>query len=303
MKRDVPPRSENEQAYGRQSGWASDFAVLVKARLSLLVVFTTAIGFHVGAGGLKPLSGFLSAVLGTALAAGSAAALNQWMESDVDQLMERTRNRPLAAGRWGRTSGLWVGIALGVAGVGVIWATLPRLAACLAAANILVYLAFYTPMKRRSWWCVLVGAVSGALPPVIGWAATGSTEKWAAWVLFGILFFWQMPHFLAIAWMYSEEYQKAGFVMLKPGDEAGFATALQALVYAVLLAAVTFVPVFLGKTAVFYSFAAGLLNLMFCGSALVFFVERSRVSARRLFFMSIIFLPVLLGLLAFSQRP
>ncbi len=302
MKRDVPPQTQNEPADGEQPSWMSDFSVLVKTRLSLLVVFTTAIGFHIGAGDLKPLSGFLFAVLGTALAAGSAAALNQWMESDVDQLMERTRSRPLAAGRWGRSSGLWVGIAFGVAGVGVIWATLPRLAAWLAAATILVYLAFYTPMKRRTWWCVLVGAVSGALPPVIGWAATGSAEQWAAWVLFGILFFWQMPHFLAIAWMYSEEYQKAGFVMLKPGDTDGFATALQAFVYSILLAAVTFVPVFLGKTAGFYSLAAGLLNLMFCGSALVFFVERSRVSARRLFFMSIVFLPVILVLLAFAWR-
>ena len=302
MKRDVSSRSLDESAADNPSGWASDFSVLVKARLSLLVVFTTAIGFYVGAGGLKPFSGFLFAVLGTALAAGSAAALNQWLESDVDQLMERTRNRPLAAGRWGRSSGLWVGIALGVAGVGMLWATLPPLAACLAAATILVYLALYTPMKRRSWWCVLVGAVSGALPPVIGWASTGSTEGWAAWVLFGILFLWQMPHFLAIAWMYNEEYQKAGFVMLKPGDAGGGATALQAVVYAILLAAVTFVPVFLGKTAGFYPYAAGLLNLLFCGSALVFFVERSRVSARRLFFMSIVFLPVMLLLLAFARR-
>lgn len=276
--------------------------MLVKARLSLLVVFTTAVGFYLGASGIRPFAGFLFAVFGTAMAAGSAAALNQWVESEVDQLMERTRNRPLAAGRWGRSAGLWLGITLGIAGVGILWVTLPHLAAWLALATIVVYLAIYTPMKRRSWWCVLVGAVSGALPPVIGWASTGSSEYWAAWVLFGILFFWQMPHFLAIAWMYSEEYEKAGFVMLKPGDGEGFATALQALVYAVLLAVVTFVPVFLGKVTVVYSVAAGLLNLMFCGSALVFFVERSRVSARRLFFMSIVFLPVMLLLLAFSRR-
>jgi protoheme IX farnesyltransferase len=149
---------------------------------------------------------------------------------------------------------------------------------------------------------VIVGAVSGALPPVIGWAASGSQELWLAWVLFGILFCWQMPHFLAIAWMYRDEYRQAGFVMLKPDDEDGIATAWVALIFAVVLAAVSLVPVFTGPPSGVYRIGALLLNLFFCAAAIVFLVERSRVSARRLFFMSIIYLPLILSLLAVTRR-
>jgi protoheme IX farnesyltransferase len=158
-----------------------------------LVVFTTGIGFAVGAGDSSTLLDFFFAILGTSLAAASAGALNQWLESDVDRLMERTKERPLATGRWSRARGLCIGILLGVLGVGTLWVKLPGAASWFALATIGVYLALYTPLKRHSAWCVLVGVVSGALPPVIGWAATGSEEKWLAWVLFGILFCWQMP--------------------------------------------------------------------------------------------------------------
>jgi protoheme IX farnesyltransferase len=280
-----------------------DFAVLTKARLSLMVVFTTAIGYVVGAAG-RPIGwGLLFAVLGTSLAAASAGALNQWMEADVDRLMERTRNRPLPAGRMRPVQALWVGIALGVLGVGELLLTLPRMAAWLALATIGVYLVLYTPLKRKSAWCTYVGAVSGAIPPVIGWSAAEPTEAWGGWVLFGILFLWQIPHFLAIAWMYRDEYRGAGFVMIKSDDEDGFVTALQAFCFALALAAVTLIPAWIGQASALYRGGAVLLNLLFCGSALVFLLERSRVSARRLFFMSITFLPVLLGLLAFSRRP
>ena len=279
-----------------------DFAILTKARLSLMVVFTTAIGYIVGAAG-RPIGwGLLFAVLGTSLAAASAGALNQWMEADVDRLMERTRNRPLPAGRMRPVQALWVGIALGVLGVGELLLTLPRLAAWLALATIGVYLVLYTPLKRKSAWCTYVGAVSGAIPPVIGWSAAEPTEAWGGWVLFGILFRWQIPHFLAIAWMYRDEYRGAGFVMIKSDDEDGFVTALQAFCFALALAAVTLIPAWIGQASTLYRGGAVLLNLLFCGSALVFLLERSRVSARRLFFMSITFLPVLLGLLAFSRR-
>ncbi len=304
MKRDK--KADSSVSHPENSGstvsWSADFSTLTKARLSLLVVFTTGIGFCVGAGGISPWKDLVLALLGSSLAAASAGALNQWMESDVDQLMERTKNRPLAAGRWRRSTGLWWGVALGVLGVGLLWATLPVQAAFFALATIVVYLLLYTPLKRKSAWCVLVGGVSGGLPPVIGWSATGSHESWAAWVLFGILFFWQMPHFLAIAWMYKDEYRQAGFVMLKSDDEDGLATASQALGCALALAAVTFTPVVLGKDTGMYKGGCLLLNLLFCGSALVFLVERSRVSARRLFFMSIIYLPLMLGLFAVSRR-
>ena len=281
---------------------SGDFATLTKARLSLLVVFTTAIGFFVGAKGDVVWVDLLSAIFGTSLAAASASALNQWMESDVDQLMERTKMRPLAAGRWARSSGLWVGVILGTLGIGMLWFMLPRLAPVFAIATIGVYLLLYTPLKRRSAWCVLVGAVSGALPPVIGWAATGSQEVWTAWVLFGVLFCWQVSHFLPIAWMYRDEYRDAGFVMLKSDDEDGIATASQSLVFALFLAAVTLVPLLHGQTSMLYRLGTILLNVVFCGTAVVFLIERSRVSARRLFFTSIIYLPLFLGLFAFTRR-
>ena len=296
-----PVVSLGEEAAGG-STVLGDFAVLTKARLSLMVVFTTAIGYIVGAAGRPVGWGLLFAVLGTSLAAASAGALNQWMEADVDRLMERTRNRPLPAGRMRPLQALWVGIALGVLGVGELFLTLPRMAAWLALATIGVYLVLYTPLKRKSAWCTYVGAVSGAIPPVIGWSAAEPTEAWGGWVLFGILFFWQIPHFLAIAWMYRDEYRGAGFVMIKSDDEDGFVTALQAFCFALALAAVTLIPAWIGQASTLYRGGAVLLNLLFCGSALVFLLERSRVSARRLFFMSITFLPVLLGLLAFSRR-
>ncbi|MCX8512359.1 MAG: heme o synthase [Chthoniobacteraceae bacterium] len=279
----------------------ADVSTLTKARLSLLVVFTTAVGYCVGNHNGPVQYALLFAVLGTSLVAASAGALNQWMEADVDGLMERTRSRPLPVGRWSRSSVLVLGLLLGFMGVALLWVTLPPLTAVLAVATLFVYLLVYTPLKRHSSLCVLVGAVSGALPPVIGWAASGSQEAWAAWVPFGILFCWQMPHFLAIAWMYRDEYREAGFVMLPPNDDEGLFTASQALIFAILLSAVTFAPVWLGKVGVLYKVGATLLNICFCGASLVFLMERSRVSARRLFFMSIVYLPLMLSLLAFSR--
>lgn len=279
----------------------ADLVQLTKARLSLMVVFTTAIGYIVGGGGFS--TGLLLAVLGTSLAACSAGALNQWMEVDVDRLMERTSKRPLPAARMTRRTAFWFGTVLGVLGVGILYLSAQPLAAGLALTTILVYLLLYTPLKRKSSSCTLVGAVSGALPPVIGWAAASPAENWGAWVLFGVLFLWQIPHFLAIAWMFKDEYRQAGFVMIKPSDEDGRHTAAQALLFAIALAIVAFVPVWLERVNLFYKIGAAILNLLFCGSSLVFLLERSRVSARRLFFMSIVYLPLALGLIAFARKP
>jgi len=280
-----------------------DLFILTKARLSLMVVFTTAVGFCVGSNGPWIAMPLFYAVLGTSLAAASAAALNQWMEADVDRLMERTRERPLPAGRMRKGNALWLGLLLGVLGVGVLWLKSTQLAAGLAFLTILVYLGAYTPLKRRSAWCTLLGAVSGALPPVIGWAAADSSDRNMAYVLFGILFLWQIPHFLAIAWMYKHEYEEAGFVMLKRGDESGLFTAYQALGFSVLLALVAFVPAMLGRMSPFYNVGAGLANAMLAGSCVVFLLERSRGAARRLFFASIVYLPVMLLFLVFTRKP
>jgi protoheme IX farnesyltransferase len=274
-----------------------DVMQLTKARLSLMVVFTTMIGYFVGLGEGQPSWELLYAVVGTALAAASAAALNQFMEAEVDGLMERTKSRPLPAGRMRPLTALWFGVGFGVAGLGLLFALTPPMAGILAVATIAVYLLLYTPLKRRSPWCTIMGAVSGAIPPVIGWAAARPATDWGGWVLFGILFLWQIPHFLAIAWMCRDEYRQAGFVMLKKDDESGLFTSVQALVFALTLGALTLVPVWLGVASAGYRYGAIALDLLFCGSALVFVLERSRVSARRLFFMSILYLPLLLILL------
>ena len=279
-----------------------DLTILTKARLSLMVVFTTGAGYCLGANGNGTFIGFCVSVLGTALAAASAAALNQVIESDVDKLMERTRTRPLPAGRMSKGTALRLGVALGILGVGGLWITTSLLPAILSFVTILVYLFAYTPLKRRSAWCTLVGAVSGAIPPVIGWAASGSRELWPAGVLFGILFFWQIPHFLAIAWMYKDEYAGAGFIMLKPGDTHGTETAMEALCFALALAVVTFIPLLFVRMYSFYTVGAGFFNLLLCGSSVGFLIDRSRASARRLFFMSIIYLPAMLLLLMLARK-
>ncbi len=248
-----------------------DLFILTKARLSLMVVFTTAVGFCVGSNGPWIAMPLLYAVLGTSLAAASAAALNQWMEAEVDRLMERTRERPLPAGRIKKGSALWLGLLLGVLGVAMLWLKSTQLAAGLAFLTILVYL--------------------------------GASDRSMSYVLFGILFCWQIPHFLAIAWMYKHEYEAAGFVMLKRGDESGLFTAYQALGFSILLALVAFVPAMLGRMSPFYNVGAGLANAMLAGSCVVFLLERSRGAARRLFFASIVYLPVMLLFLVFTRKP
>ena len=286
----------------RRVSMVGDLAVLTKARLSSMVIFTTAIGYLLGSNGRGRPWDLLCTVLGTAFAAASAAALNQVMEADVDRMMERTKDRPLAAGRMRRLWGALFGLVLGGIGVGILWVWSGQLGAVLSFLTILIYLLAYTPLKRRSSWCTLVGAVSGALPPVIGWAAAPECENWVAYVLFGILFLWQIPHFLAIAWMYREEYESAGFVMLLREDSTGLFTACEALFFSLGLVGISIWLVAAGKVGSIFVIGAGILNLVFTGSCVVFLLERTRVAAKRLFFSSIVYLPGILVLLFLSKR-
>ncbi|RYD76906.1 MAG: protoheme IX farnesyltransferase, partial [Verrucomicrobiaceae bacterium] len=216
-------------------------------------------------------------------------------------LMERTKNRPLPGGRMKSGTALLFGIGMTIAGVAYLWILANPMSAYLAAATVVIYIAFYTPLKRRTAFCTIVGAVSGAIPPVIGWTAARPSLDLGAWVLFGILFTWQMPHFLAIAWMYRDEYAQAGFVMLKRDDRTGSATAIQSLAFTVALAAVSVVPFFSGSNGVVYLIGALVLNGVMLVFAMQFLVQRTRISARRLFFASIIFLPILLGLMVLTK--
>ncbi|MEA3188845.1 MAG: heme o synthase, partial [Chthoniobacter sp.] len=199
-------------------GLMNDLVTLTKARLSTLVLVTTLVGFCMGSTG--PFDWFLlfRVLFGTGLVAASAAVLNQFAERKVDRLMDRTQHRPLPSGRMHPGTALGLGVLLAVAGFIYMLNRVNTLSALLAAATLGVYLLLYTPLKRRTSFCVTVGAISGAIPPLIGWAAANPSLGPGAWILFGILFFWQMPHFLALAWIYRDEYAQAGFVMLRRGD-------------------------------------------------------------------------------------
>ncbi len=285
-------------------GLMSDLMTLTKARLSLLVIITTFVGFCMASAQQLDWLRLLNAIFGTTLATAAAGVLNQWTERQVDRLMERTKSRPLPAGRMNPSSALLLGIALTIAGVAWLWVTTNGLSAFLAAATVFVYLFLYTPLKRKTAFCTIVGAISGAIPPVIGWtAAQGDTPTvgLGAWVLFGILFAWQMPHFLAIAWMYRDEYAQAGFVMLKRDDISGLITALTSLLFALALGAICVVP-FLAEThGRIYLAGALLLNAVLLYYAMQFLLDRNRITARRLFFTSILYLPVILGLMVFTK--
>jgi protoheme IX farnesyltransferase len=294
----VPLEMERETA---EPGLWGDVLTLTKARLSLLVIITTLVGFCLASPSPMNWLLLLNALSGTALAAAGAAALNQWMEVRVDRLMERTRHRPLPAGRMKASTALGLGVTLSVAGAGWLAWTCSAMSAYLAAATVFIYIAFYTPLKRKTSLCTIVGAVSGAIPPMIGWAAASPSLDLGAWVLFGVLFTWQMPHFLAIAWMYRDEYAQAGFVMLRRDDATGSSTAFEALGFTFALVAVTLVPYWSGMLSDAYLGGALLLDAGMVGCALRFLMERSRPAARTLFFASIIFLPLLLGLMVVTQ--
>ena len=211
------------------------------------------------------------------------------------------RQRPLPAGRMRPRAALALGVVLGVAGVAWLWFTAHPMSAWLAAATILIYIAFYTPLKRKTSLCTIVGAVSGAIPPVIGWTAIRPSLDPGAWILFGILFTWQMPHFLALAWKYRDEYAQAGFVMLRRDDTSGCATALQSLLYTLALTAITVLPFCIGMNSGLYLAGALLLDAAMLVCAAQFLLDRSLPNARRLFLSSLLYLPLLLGLLVFTR--
>jgi protoheme IX farnesyltransferase len=284
-----------------EPGLLTDLMTLTKARLSLLVIITTFVGFCMASGRSLDWLMLFHAVFGTTLAAAAAAVLNQRIETKVDRLMERTRNRPLPAGRIKPSIALVLGVALGAAGVAYLWLTTNAMAAYLAAATIVIYIALYTPLKRKTSLCTIVGAISGAIPPVIGWTAVHPSFDLTAWVLFGILFTWQMPHFLAIAWMYRDEYAQAGFVMLPPADHGGSTTATHSLLYTLALMVITAIPFFAGVNNSIYLVFALLLDGVMVVCALRFLFDRSRPAARALFLASIVYLPLILGLMIFTK--
>ena len=270
-----------------------DFVALAKPRLNLLVVASTLVGYAMAPG--EPL-GFLrvcALLLGTGLVAGGASAFNQVIERDLDALMRRTRNRPLPGQRLQPVEGAFFGTVLTLVGLILIVASSNALAATVAAATLVSYVAIYTPLKRRTSFGTVIGAIPGALPPIIGWAAVTGTLPKEAWTLFGIMFLWQLPHFLAIAWMYREDYARAGFPMLPVIDPGGRSTGRQAVVYAAALVPLSLAPMLMRMTGQLYFAGALVLGLAFLWLTLRFAWTRSTRDARFVFFGSITYLPLL----------
>ncbi|MDQ2825109.1 MAG: heme o synthase [Verrucomicrobiota bacterium] len=280
---------------------ATDFAQLVKARLTLLVLLTTTVGFYLGAQNPINFLALFHAVFGTALAAAGAAALNQWWERRVDALMQRTKVRPIPAGRMSARAAFVIGALLAVSGIAYLALACNALAAFLAALTIILYIFAYTPLKRISTANTLVGAIPGAIPPMIGWVAARGELDAGAWSLFAILFFWQMPHFFALAWMYREDYARAGFRMMSGDDDTGTRTSSQSVLFCILLLVVAAVPAYLGLTSVLYLLISFALGGWFIAIAMKFHGRRSLPDARALFVTSIIYLPLLLGALVLTK--
>jgi protoheme IX farnesyltransferase len=285
-----------------KTGLLDDVMELVKARLSLLVLLTTLVGFLIAWRGPMPWVLLSATLVGTALCAGGAAALNQWMERDIDARMKRTRERPLPAGRMSPRDALLFGLLFSLSGIAILGLFANLRAAFLAFATIAIYIIVYTPMKRMSSLNTIVGAVPGALPPLIGWVAARGSYGLEGGLLFATLFFWQMPHFLAIAWMFRDDYKAGGCVMLTDGDADGSMTGRQALLYSICLLVISLLPGFLGFNSPLYFCGALLLGLGFSAFAAIFLLRRDRDSARNLFFASILYLPLLLGLLVATIR-
>jgi protoheme IX farnesyltransferase len=279
----------------------SDFAELVKARLTLLVLLTTAVGYYLAAASPINPAGLFHAVFGTALAAAGAAALNQWWERRLDALMQRTKTRPIPAGRMAPRDALILGCVLSFAGMIYLTIKCNALSATLAAATIVIYIFAYTPLKRVSTFNTLVGAIPGALPPMVGWAAAKGRLDPGAWSLFAILFCWQLPHFFAIAWMYREDYARAGFEMISKDDTTGARSASQSVLFCILLLFISGGPAFLKVVNYNYLTVELILNGLFIFMAMRFLRMQQHTDARRLFLTSIAYLPLLLAALVLTK--
>lgn len=282
---------------------AADFAALTKPRVVLMVLVTTFVGFYLGSPVMPNYTVLLQTLIGTALAAGGTLALNQFLEREVDAQMERTRLRPLPDGRLQPTEALAFGAAITATGLLYLSISVNTLSGLVAAIIVGSYLFLYTPLKRKTPLCSVVGAIPGALPPVIGWAAARGGLGLEAWVLFAIMFLWQLPHTLAIARLYRDDYARAGIRVLPVIDEDGRITGRQIVSNCMALLVVGLLPTLIGFAgSVYFLGALGLgAGLLGCGVALA--LSRSTADARRLVFASIVYLPALLVLMALDKIP
>lgn len=280
---------------------SKDYLELSKARIVLMVLITAAAGYLVGA---DRVNGFvlLNALVGTALVAAGTNALNQYAEREHDAKMHRTRLRPLPDGRISPRAALVFSSAIAVIGTIYLGLTVNWLSAFLGAFTLVTYIFVYTPLKRVSTICTIIGAIPGAVPPLMGWAAARGDVAIGGWVLFGILFLWQLPHFMAISWMYREDYARGGFAMTAVRDQDGDATARQALLYTLALIAVSLAPAALRMTGPVYLVGALACGAAFLAASVQFSRDHARPVARRLFMVSNLYLLTVMLLFVVSVR-
>ena len=274
-------------------GRGADFLSLTKPRLNTLVLITSAAAYFLGDGHFLPAAVLVHTLIGTALVAGGASALNQHWERDTDRLMRRTRMRPLPDGRLHPHDALWFGIGISALGLAQLAVFVNVLTAAVAAATLLSYVLLYTPLKVRTSFSTVVGAIPGALPAVLGWTAATDALSAGGWVLFGIVFMWQMPHFLAIAWMFRDDYANAGMPLLPVIEPDGRSTGRQAVLYTAGLIPISLLPMATGMSSAYYLVGALTLGAVLMVLSLEFAASRSMPSARRLFYGTILYLPLL----------
>ena len=294
----------------RPTSQMKDYIELTKPRITWLILMSTGIGYYFGlprAGGWWafaagiPWLGLLHTILGTGLIASGTAALNQWYERDADRHMRRTSDRPIPSGRVTPRRALLFAVALSLAGFADLWLGVNLLAALLGLFTLLSYLFLYTPLKSRSWLSTTIGAFPGAMPPMIGFAAAHGSITSEAWVLFAILFLWQFPHFYSIAWMYRDDYARAGIRMLPVVEPDGRSTARQIVLYGLALIPVSLVPSILGMSGRIYLVGALLLGLYFLYSGVRVALDRTILRARNVLMVSVFYLPLIYGLMLLDR--
>ena len=282
-------------------GRLSDLWEMVKPRITTMVVITAASGAYLAGQGFPPLSLLVAALVGTGFVAGGASVFNQVIELDTDGLMRRTADRPLPAGRMSREAAVVFGTLVTLIGLVVLAVGTNLLTALIGAFSFALYVFVYTPLKRRTSLATVVGAVPGALPPVMGWTAVSGQLELGAAALFGILFLWQLPHFLAIAWLCREDYAAAGLPMLPVVEPDGSSTGRQATLYAAALIPVSLLPSLLGLAGAAYFFGTLALGLVFLAYSLVFSRNLSMRSARALLLASVAYLPMLMAMMVLDS--
>ena len=280
---------------------ANAYVALTKPDVSFLVLITTAAGFYMGSRGPVDWLHMVHTVFGTMLIAAGTAALNHYIERDSDRLMRRTASRPLPSGVLKPRQALLYGIALSIAGALYLYFAAGTLAAGLGVVTCLGYLLAYTPLKKRTVWATFVGAFPGAIPPMIGWVAATGRLDLGAWLLFAILFFWQFPHFHAIAWMYREDYARAGILMLPVVDPEGSRTFRQILVTAAALVGVSLLPAIAGLTGVFYFFGALGLSVALLQVCVWAASAKTNTRAKWLMHATVAYIPLLLAFMVYDK--